>query len=126
MTISATRGGLMMGLVTPLHPCAPLYTFFAVCLATGSAIQGAEFALAFAIGTVPLLWASQLGMQRLQLKLGPKWIKGIQRSLAIIAALFIAKRLLFDPTPNLHPETNAQIKQTTEQQESSEKPTKPG
>jgi len=69
LTISATRGGLVMGLATPLLPCAPLYIFFAACLTTGSAIQGAEFALAFAIGTVPLLWASQLGMQQLQLRL---------------------------------------------------------
>ncbi|NWK56724.1 sulfite exporter TauE/SafE family protein [Verrucomicrobiaceae bacterium N1E253] len=102
MTISATRGGLAMGLATPLLPCAPLYLFFAICLATGSAIKGAEFALAFAFGTVPLLWASQLGMQRIQLKLGPKWVKLIQRSVALLAAFFIAQRLLYDPTPDLH------------------------
>lgn len=102
MGISATQGGLAMGLATPLLPCAPLYLFFAVCLATGSAIQGAEFALAFAFGTVPLLWASQLGMQQLQLRLGPRWVKAIQRGIALLAALFIAQRLLYDPTPDLH------------------------
>lgn len=115
MKISATRGGLAMGLATPLLPCAPLYLFFAICLATGSALQGAEFALAFACGTVPLLWASQLGMQRLQLKLGPKWVKAVQRSIALLAALFIAKRLLFDPTPLLHQEqTNPSTSPTEE------------
>lgn len=126
MTISATRGGLVMGLATPLLPCAPLYIFFAVCLATGSAIQGAEFALAFAIGTVPLLWASQLGMQQLQLRLSPKWIKGIQRTLALLAALFIAKRLLFDPTPLLIQEPTSPTGEATEQQAPSDQPAKPG
>ena len=104
MKTSASKGALVMGLATPLLPCAPLYIFFAVCLATGSAIQGAEFALAFGLGTVPLLWATQLGMQKLQMKLGPKYVTLLQRSLAVIAALFIAKRLLFDPTPLLVPE----------------------
>jgi len=126
LTISATRGGLVMGLATPLLPCAPLYIFFAVCLATGSAIQGAEFALAFAIGTVPLLWASQLGMQQLQIRLSPKWVKGIQRCLALLAALFIAKRLLFDPTPLLLPKSNPPTAQPTEQSLPADKPAKPG
>jgi sulfite exporter TauE/SafE len=105
MKISASKGALAMGLATPLLPCAPLYIFFAVCLATGSALKGAEFALAFGLGTVPLLWGTQLGMQKLQLKLGPKYVTLIQRSLAVIAALFIAKRLLFDPTPLLVPDS---------------------
>lgn len=116
MKVSASKGALVMGLATPLLPCAPLYIFFAVCLATGSALKGAEFSLAFGLGTVPLLWATQLGMQKLQLKLGPKWIKVIQRSLAIIAALFIAKRLLFDPTPLLSPQPVSPTANPSEQQ----------
>lgn len=125
LTISATRGGFIMGLATPLLPCAPLYIFFAACLITGTAIQGAEFALAFAIGTVPLLWASQLGMQQLQLRLSPKWIKGIQRTLALLAAFFIAKRLLFDPTPLLYAEPITPSADKTEQQVPAKKPTEP-
>lgn len=107
MKVSASRGALAMGLATPFLPCAPLYLFFAVCLTTGSALLGAEFALAFGLGTVPLLWATQLGMQKLQLKLGPKYVSLIQRSLAVLAALFIANRLLFDPTPLLVPEPSS-------------------
>ncbi|MCP5536481.1 MAG: sulfite exporter TauE/SafE family protein [Akkermansiaceae bacterium] len=115
MKVSASKGALAMGLATPLLPCAPLYIFFAVCLATGSAIQGAEFALSFGLGTVPLLWATQLGMQKLQLKLGPKYVTLLQRGLAVIAALFIAKRLLFDPTPLLLPEPATPGAEPTEQ-----------
>ncbi len=107
MKVSASRGALVMGLATPFLPCAPLYLFFAVCLTTGSALLGAEFALAFGLGTVPLLWATQLGMHKIQLKLGPKYTTLLQRSLAVLAALFIAKRLLFDPTPLLAPEPSS-------------------
>ena len=122
MKISAAKGALAMGLATPLLPCAPLYLFFAMCLATGSAIQGAEFALAFGLGTVPLLWVTQLGMQKLQLKLGPKCATLLQRSLAVIAALFIAKRLLFDPTPLLFPDTTSIATDPSEQTAPSKKP----
>lgn len=122
MRVSASKGSLVMGLATPLLPCAPLYIFFAVCLATGSAIHGAEFALAFGLGTVPLLWATQLGMQKLQLKLGPKYVTLLQRSLAVIAALFIAKRLLFDPTPLLVPEATVSGADPSEQTAPKAKP----
>lgn len=122
MKISASRGALVMGLATPLLPCAPLYLFFAVCLATGSPLRGAEFALAFGLGTVPLLWATQLGMQKIQLKLGPKHVSILQRSLAVIAALFIAKRLLFDPTPLLVPESTTNDGDPTEQHSHEPKP----
>ncbi|MBT8037034.1 MAG: sulfite exporter TauE/SafE family protein [Verrucomicrobiae bacterium] len=125
LKISATRGALVMGLATPLLPCAPLYIFFAVCLATGSTVKGAEFALAFGLGTVPLLWATQLGMQKLQLKLGPKYIALIQRSLAIIAALFIAKRLLFDPTPLLVPDPSPAESNPSDQRSPEAKPNPP-
>jgi len=122
LTISATRGGLAMGLATPLLPCGPLYLFFAMCLVTGNAILGAELALAFAIGTVPLLWASQLGMQQLQLRLSPKWIKGIQRTLALLAAVFIAKRMLFDPTPLLFRQTKAPASQSSDSSQQHQPP----
>ncbi len=112
-------GALAMGLATPLLPCAPLYLLFAASLATGSAIRGAEFAFAFALGTIPLLWATQLGMQKLQLKIGAKYVSWLQRGLAIVAALFIAKRLLYDPVNDLH-RTN-----TPTQSEQSAPPTLP-
>lgn len=101
LKLSASKGGLIMGLVTPFLPCGPLYTLFAACLLTGSSLAGAEFAIAFGIGTVPLLWMSQSGMLFLQKKLGTKALYFTQRVLAVLAALFIAKRLLFDPSPLL-------------------------
>lgn len=117
MRISATRGALMMGLATPILPCAPLYVLFFACLATSSAVKGAEFALAFGLGTVPLLWATQLGMQKLQMKLGPQWMPRIRRSLALLAALIMAWRL-HDTIPLVN---TASAEPAIEQTESQEK-----
>ncbi len=99
--ISATRGGLALGLATPLLPCAPLYflVFFPL-FASGSAIHGAELALAFGIGTVPLLWGAQFSFHKLRGILPPRAITILQRGLALIAALIIAKCLLISPVPD--------------------------
>lgn len=91
--LSATRGGFAMGLATPLLPCGPLYLLFGASLQTGSAVRGAEFALAFALGTIPLLWAAQHSFLRIQRSLNPLTIHRLQRTLALAAALIIAWRL---------------------------------
>ncbi|HEX5790695.1 MAG TPA: sulfite exporter TauE/SafE family protein, partial [Luteolibacter sp.] len=52
-------GAATMGLLTPLLPCGPLYLIFGAALLSGSAAKGAEFTLAFGLGTVPLLWIVQ-------------------------------------------------------------------
>lgn len=92
--ISATRGGLALGLVTPLLPCAPLYFMvFAPLLASGSAIHGAELAVAFGIGTVPLLWGAQFSFHKLRDLLSPKVVPHVQRGLALLAAVLIAWRM---------------------------------
>jgi hypothetical protein len=92
--ISATRGGLALGLATPLLPCAPLYFLvFAPLLTSGSAIHGAELALAFGIGTVPLLWGAQFSFHKLRGLLPPRLVPHLQRGLALLAAALIAWRM---------------------------------
>lgn len=113
MRISATKGALVMGLATPILPCAPLYLLFFACLATGSALQGAEFAFAFGLGTIPLLWITQLSVQKLQLKLGSQWMPRFRKSLALLAALVMAWRLN-DTIPFVNPANAAEpVEQTT-------------
>jgi len=99
--ISATRGGLALGLATPLLPCAPLYflVFFPL-FASGSAIHGAELAVAFGIGTVPLLWGAQFSFHKLRGILSPRTVTILQRGLALVAAAIIAKCLLISPVPD--------------------------
>ncbi len=86
--------GAILGLATPFLPCGPLYAIFVVCLFTGSLLQGAEIALGFAMGTIPLLWLAQSQFFRLQGKWRFRYIPLLQRAFALTAAVIIAFRLL--------------------------------
>ena len=82
-----------MGLLTPLLPCGPLYFLIALSAMSGSALRGAEFMLAFGIGTVPLLWLAQSQMGWLRGKLSPLALARFQTGLAVVAAVIISWRL---------------------------------
>ncbi|MCW1884303.1 sulfite exporter TauE/SafE family protein [Luteolibacter flavescens] len=101
--LPVTAGAGLTGLFTPFLPCGPLYAVFIALLASGSAARGAEVALAFGLGTVPLLWVAQHQFQRLRTKLKPAGMLRIQRGLALITALILAWRL-HDTIPLGRPE----------------------
>lgn len=82
-----------MGALTPLLPCGPLYFLIALSAMSGSAVRGAEFMLAFGIGTVPMLWLAQTQLGWLRNKLGPHALVRFQTGLAVIAALLITWRM---------------------------------
>lgn len=82
-----------MGLLTPLLPCAPLYGVFGLALMTQSPVRGAEFLLAFGLGTLPLLWITQAAFNRWQHRFAPATVSRAQRALALIVALVLAWRL---------------------------------
>ena len=82
-----------LGLATPLLPCGPLYFLIGLALLSGSAARGAEFMLAFGLGTVPLLWLAQTQFGRAQRWLSPAWGERIRVGLALAAALVVAWRL---------------------------------
>jgi sulfite exporter TauE/SafE len=84
---------MMIGFASPLLPCGPLYMIFGLSLFSGSAIKGAEFAVGFGLGTLPLLWFAQSQFMRLNQRVSSKWLLRIQRTAAFIAALVIAWRL---------------------------------
>lgn len=86
------RAGLL-GFATPLLPCGPLYLMFALAMANGSALKGAEFAFAFGLGTLPLLWLAQTQLHLISGKVRPGTLRKIQRGLALTAALIMAWRL---------------------------------
>lgn len=91
--MSSTHGGLLLGLATPILPCGPLYLLFAACLLTGSPMRGAEFALAFGLGTVPLLWVAQHSLSQIKKKLPATTFAHLQRTLAVVAAVVMVFRL---------------------------------
>ncbi len=82
-----------LGLMTPLLPCGPLYFLLALALLAGTALRGAEFMLAFGLGTVPLLWLAQTQFGRFQRQLTPRWTERLRVGLALTAAVVAAWRL---------------------------------
>lgn len=91
--LSAYGGASAMGLLTPFLPCGPLYLVFGASLLAGSAAKGAEFTLAFGLGTVPLLWLAQHQFHRIRAKMTPLAMGRMRRGLAFVTALVLAMRL---------------------------------
>lgn len=91
--LSATRRAALLGFATPLLPCGPLYVMFGLAMVNGSALRGAEFALAFGLGTIPLLWLAQTRLQVLGARMKPETFRAVQRGLALTAAVIMAWRL---------------------------------
>jgi sulfite exporter TauE/SafE len=93
----ATRGRLLraafIGLASPLLPCGPLYIIFGLCLFSGSAARGAEFALGFGLGTLPLLWVAQVWLFRMQNGINTRHMERLRRVVALLAALVLIWRL---------------------------------
>ncbi len=84
--------GALLGAATPLLPCGPLYVLFTVCLFAGSAVHGATLALAFGLGTLPLLWLVQAGLARWQIHFSPARVRWTQSAVALGAAGIVAWR----------------------------------
>lgn len=99
--MSPVRAGMAAGALTPLLPCGPLYLLFGTALLSGSGLRGAEFSLAFGLGTVPLLWLAQHQLHHLRARLQAKTLLCVKRSLALCTAMIIAFRLQ-GTLPHLH------------------------
>ena len=82
-----------MGAATPLLPCGPLYLVVTVAAFCGSAVEGAEFMLAFGLGSLPLLWLVQAQYGRWSARFTPGTLARVQAAFACAAALVIAWRL---------------------------------
>lgn len=90
--------GLLVGILTPLLPCGPLYAVFGLALMTQSPVRGAEFLLLFGMGTMPLLWIVQSAFSRWQGIVRPITIARIQRGLALVVAIVLGIRLYYFET----------------------------
>lgn len=88
----AARASLL-GAATPLLPCGPLYLMLTLAMANGSLSRGAQFAAAFGLGTLPLLWLAQTQVHLLGPKYGGRTSQWVQRGLALSAALIMVWRL---------------------------------
>ncbi|WP_205619005.1 sulfite exporter TauE/SafE family protein [Rubritalea marina] len=85
-------GGLL-GLISPCLPCTPLYLIFGVSLLSGSALTGAQLALCFSLGTVPLLWAAQSSTHVLTKWIPGPWRNRLRKSFLVVITVMLAIRL---------------------------------
>lgn len=92
----APKGGVhpafLLGIASPLLPCAPLYLVFGVAIFSGSIVAGAFLMGCFVIGTIPLyaFFQSQYGRLRLRF---PAWtFVWFQRGMAWISVVLITWR----------------------------------
>ncbi len=86
--VAAVMGGL-----TPLLPCGPLYFLVAIAAVSGSAARGGAFMLSFGLGTLPLLWLAQANLGWVRRRLSPRNLARFQTGLALLAAVVISWRL---------------------------------
>ncbi len=93
-TLGPVRLGGLLGLATPFLPCGPLYFAAGVALFSGSALRGATLMAAFAVGTIPLLFAVQSQAARLQTRLSPGTLRTVQRTLAFASACLLVWRAI--------------------------------
>jgi sulfite exporter TauE/SafE len=93
LRVSPLARATLLGAATPLLPCGPLYLMFGLAMANGSALRGGEFAFAFGLGTLPLLWLAQTQMHLLSVRFGPHTTRNVLRGLALCAAVIMAWRL---------------------------------
>lgn len=100
MAMPRSAAAVMVGFATPLLPCGPLYMVFGLALMSQSPVRGAEFLLAFGLGTLPLLWLAQHQFHLWQQRVNPQTIDRIQRIVAALAAAVIALRLLIFNSPS--------------------------
>ncbi len=54
-------GAFVAGLLTGFLPCGLVYSFLALSVSTGSALQGAAVMLSFGLGTIPVMLATGTG-----------------------------------------------------------------
>tara|TARA_R110002096_G_scaffold376724_6_gene570476 strand:+ start:5213 stop:5878 length:666 start_codon:yes stop_codon:yes gene_type:complete len=83
----------LLGLATPLIPCAPLYLIFGLAALSGSAVRGAGITLAFGLGTVPLLWLAQHQLANFRARFGQRGVLILQRILVFSASALVLWRL---------------------------------
>ena len=93
----------LLGLLTPFLPCGPLYLALGVALVSGSFLAGATLMAAFAAGTVPFYALAQAGTWRIQARLSPEQMQWTRRALALVSALIVGGRALFNDSTLLEP-----------------------
>lgn len=86
-----------IGLATGMLPCGWLYAFVLTAAASGSVASGAVVMTVFWIGTLPMLLAIGVGVQRGAGALGRRLPVLAAATLVVVGALTVAGRVTVDP-----------------------------
>jgi sulfite exporter TauE/SafE len=89
-SMKPTTVATVLGLVTPLLPCGPLYLVLGVSLLPGSFIGGAFLMTSFALGTAPLFFLLQTQFTRIPLS--AQSVQLTRRGLAFVSAMLLIWR----------------------------------
>jgi len=84
----------LLGLVTPLIPCGPLYLMLGVSMVSAAVIRGATIMLCFALGTMPVYLLAQWQWFQLSARLSPGMLRNMQKVLACTSAALVTWRVL--------------------------------
>lgn len=87
-------GAALLGVMTPLIPCGPLYLMLGVSIVTGSWLRGSIVMLCFAAGTMPVYLLAQWQWFHLCARLSPGMLRTTQKVLACASAALVAWRAL--------------------------------
>lgn len=88
----------LLGALTPFIPCGPLYLILAAAAFAGSAAAGATILFAFALGTVPLMFALQSQYFRIGATFSPATLDIVRRTLAAMSVALLVYRGTGDPS----------------------------
>lgn len=86
---------LFIGMLNGLLPCGLVYMAVVGAVATGHALEGMAYMSLFGLGTIPLMMATALAGQFINLRLRNRLRKLIPVFLVAFAVLFIARGLQF-------------------------------
>jgi sulfite exporter TauE/SafE len=98
---------LGIGMLNGLLPCGLVYAAGAAATATGNMVSGAQYMIAFGLGTLPMLLAISLLGTRLQLALRFKVQRLIPVTLAIVGLLLVLRGMELG-IPYISPQLSAQ------------------
>jgi sulfite exporter TauE/SafE len=98
MELSPTARALSIGLLTTLLPCGWLYAFAITAGGTGSPLRGAMTMAAFWAGTLPVVAALGMGIQRLAAAVGARLPILVSVAIVGVGLYTLAGRVAVDPT----------------------------
>lgn len=97
------RRSLALGLLTTLIPCGWLYAFAVTAGATGNPLSGMAVMAAFWAGTLPMLLAVALGVNRALAHAGRRWTMAAALAVMVLGLLTISGRI--QPVRQIHTAT---------------------